>query len=420
MTGADRATPDPVPDAQSLGAVGALLLDAGESVTEVHAGLRRAARPGADLRFAVLPQLVIVTKASTGESIVVASSGTELTSAQAAQASILARGLEDGTIPVSRAREEISRVRAMPHPHPLTGSVGGALVAVGLAVVFRCPWWAVLASLVVGWLVGLLVRAVGRLEGAAAVVPFVAALASTAVVGELATLLHLGPVPLYAVCAPIAILVPGALITNALLELTASDMVTGAGRLAYGVILLGLMVVGIMAGSALTGLSLDGASASLVGDIRSISTQADGWQALPPVWFSWLGVVVLAIGVGLALGSGVRLTLLGIATMLFTYAVVVLLTPALGGPAATGVAGAALFVGARFIERRWQLAPASATFQPAFLLLVPGTVGLVALASTDSRSIGTAVITFVSLCLGTKTGAVISDNVRRVRARHLR
>ena len=39
---------------------------------------------------------------------------------------------------------------------------------------------------------------------------------------------------MFAVCAPIAIIVPGALITNALLELTARDIITGSARLLYG------------------------------------------------------------------------------------------------------------------------------------------------------------------------------------------
>jgi hypothetical protein len=48
-------------------------------------------------------------------------------------------------------------------------------------------------------------------------------------------------------------------------------------------------------------------------------------------------------------------------------------------------------------------------FRPAFLLLVPGTVGLVALASLGSSSAESAVLTFVSLCIGVKAGSVVVD-----------
>jgi hypothetical protein len=59
--------------------------------------------------------------------------------------------------------------------------------------------------------------------------------------------------------------------------------------------------------------------------------------------------------------------------------------------------------------------PSAATFQPAFLLLVPGTVGLVALASTDLGSLESSLMTFVSLCLGVKIGALLADATVRGR-----
>jgi hypothetical protein len=54
------------------------------------------------------------------------------------------------------------------------------------------------------------------------------------------------------------------------------------------------------------------------------------------------------------------------------------------------------------------------TFQPAFLLLVPGTVGLVALSSTSTSALATAGATFASVCIGTQVGALLAAVGRRV------
>ena len=51
--------------------------------------------------------------------------------------------------------------------------------------------------------------------------------------------------------------------------------------------------------------------------------------------------------------------------------------------------------------------PATVSFFPAFLLLVPGTVGLVAVATFDPEALATPLATFVSLCIGTKIGGLL-------------
>ena len=186
--------------------------------------------------------------------------------------------MHEGAVPIDQIAARAEAIRSDGRAHPLIGSIiGSALISVGLAILFRCPWWAICTTLVVGALVGLLLWALDQIPGSAAVAPFIAALTSTMLVGALAHELGLGPVPLFAVCAPIAVLVPGAMITNALLELTATDIVTGSARLAYGLIILGFMTAGIAAGAALTGLRIDPESAALVGEAASVTGAAGGW-----------------------------------------------------------------------------------------------------------------------------------------------
>ncbi|GGR27306.1 hypothetical protein ACFOE1_06395 [Agromyces mediolanus] len=52
----------------------------------------------------------------------------------------------------------------------------------------------------------------------------------------------------------------------------------------------------------------------------------------------------------------------------------------------------------------------------AFLLLVPGTVGLVSLTTFDPAAVVAALLTFVSLCTGTKIGDAVSELVVHRRA----
>lgn len=400
--------------ARLLGELGAALLDAGVSVTDVATSLNRsAARHHVEsLSFSVFSELVMVTEQRSGATIVVPTHKSEFTFAQAASVNRLARRVEAGRFALTDIVARVATIRQATRTLPgLKWAMGSALLALGLAVLFRCPWWAVILAFVAGGLGGAASRILTRVGGAAAISPFVTAFLSTLVVGVTAAALGTGPVPLFAVCAPVAILVPGALITNALLELTATDIITGSARLVYGLIVLGFMAAGIAAGSVLTGLVVDPDSVALVGKVAEAAALGPGWQELPPLWFSWVGVVILALGIGLAFGSGRALNLVNLVVMTGAYAVLTALTPLLGSITATGVTAAALFVAARLIERLTIAVPATVSFQPAFLLLVPGTVGLVALATFEPGAIVAALLTFASLCIGTKVGDVISELV---------
>lgn len=403
--------------ARQLGELGAALLDAGVSVTDVATSLSRAAARNevGRLEFSVLSELVLATEPESGATVLVKAKQGDLTFSQSAAVNRLARKVESGAVPPNEIVERIETIRSVPRSHPgLKWIVGSALISLGLAVLFRCPWWAVVLALFTGAAVGGLTHLMGRIGGATAIVPFVTAFVSTLAVGAAAGL-GIGPLPLFAVCAPIAILVPGALITNALLELTATDIITGSSRLMYGIIVLGFMAAGIAAGGALTGLHVDPDSATLVGDTASAAALGPGWQQLPPLWCSWVGVVVLALGIGLAFGSGRALNLVNVVVMMSAYAMLTVLTPSLGNVAAVGVTAACLFVAARFIERFTLAVPATVSFQPAFLLLVPGTVGLVSLATFEPVALVSALLTFASLCIGTKVGDVFSEMLVRRR-----
>ncbi|WP_228461154.1 threonine/serine exporter family protein [Gordonia spumicola] len=392
-----------------LGDLGALLLDAGLSVTEVHTRLSQiAASVKAPVTVSVLPKEVFVADAASGETTTVQAAGTELSMRQTAIANRLAERVRLGLDSFADLPELIGDVRRITRRRPdMQMVIGSALVAAGLAVLFRCPWWAVVTSTIAGLVVGVCVIVIRRVPTSVAILPFVVAFVSTSLVGTTAQVFGLGPVPLYAVCAPVAVLVPGALITNALLELTAADVVTGSSRLMYGVIMLGFMAAGISAGARLTDTRLDESSARKLTEAPGLTGHL-GWQAHPPTWLSWVGVVFLAVGVGAAFGAGFRLSAVALAVMTGVYAVLTVLGPVIGDIQATGVIACIVFAASQAVERRTPAIPSVAFFFPAFLLLVPGTVGLVALAASDTNGIALAVGTFVSLCIGVKVGEFVS------------
>lgn len=402
-------------DGHTLGRLGALLLDAGTSVTDVRTLLMATLPPEERERttVSVLPADIIVGDAETGQATITKATQEDLSLVQSAHAQRFVQHVADVETSPDDVREGIARIRARRMAHAdARWIVGDALVSAGLAILFRCPWWAVLLALIVGALIGLATTWIRRLPGSVAILPFLVAFLSTLLVGGTALWLGISEVPLFAVCAPIALLVPGAMITNSLIELTSVDMVTGTARLAYGTIMLAFMAAGIAAGIALTDLHINGDSASRVSESIGLMSPGSGWEQLPPTWFAWIGVIILAAGVGVSFGANGGLTAITVVMMLVTYGLLIAGGMLFGDIVAAGLTAGILFLAARIIERTTRLAPAVSFFQPAFLLLVPGTVGLVALTSMQGPAVFSALGTFVSLCIGTKAGSVIADITR--------
>lgn len=409
------APSSPVATDAGMARLGTLLLESGHSVTDTRITLEQvqeAVQPTIERRFAVLPEVVFAGPSDAAATMRVAEMP-PLSIRQAAEVNRVVRALRLGSLTFGEAMARADEIRlADPGKRTLRWIVGSALIAVGLALLFHCPWWTIVFSALTGLLVGAVTVALDRLGTASATSPFIASFLSTTLVGAAANWWEIGSVPLFAVCAPVAILVPGGLITNALLELTASDIVTGAGRLISGIVILGFMAAGIFAGAALTGLATDPGSASLIGETPDTTWLDQGWLTIPPTWTAWFGVLALAVGIAYAFGAGHALTWVAIGAMAAAYLLLTVLTPYTGSIAATGITGAVLFIMARLLEQTPSGIPSSVSFMPAFLLLVPGTIGLVALTSSDPAGLSSTPLTFVSLCVGTKLGSAVSELVR--------
>ena len=143
---------------------------------------------------------------------------------------------------------------AMPDRYPVWGFVvGNGLVAAGVSMVFRTSWLAVGLDVVLGLLVGTILVGAQRLPRLAGLLPFGLGLLSATVVFGVGQWWGLGQAPLFAVFAPIVVLVPGATITNAVIELAAGDVISGGGRLVAGLVTWATMLVGVLSGAALVG-----------------------------------------------------------------------------------------------------------------------------------------------------------------------
>jgi uncharacterized membrane protein YjjP (DUF1212 family) len=390
-----------------LGELGAVLLDAGYAVTDVAQTLRTVGktRGRTDLTIGVLPSAIMVDDPAARRMRLVNSSGAALTFDQVAEVATIARSAELAPVPGPDLCDRIDAVRNRRPRYPRAVAVlGSGLQSAGIAVVFRTTWWAVALDFVLALFVGAALMVGGRIAGLMAVLPFLLTFAVSLVVYRLATDLQLGAVTLFAVCAPLVILIPGATITTGVVELTAGDVVSGGGRFVSGLIMWATLAVGIAAGAAVIGVPATSAESA---------PTVPGWAMVP-------AVVVLGIGVGLFFDASWSLTGVLVAVLLVTFGVVTAAQTVAVGPVASGIAAAVMLPALRLLEvfrPRW---PAAVTFRPAFWLLVPGSLGLIAISELanaggqpDAQALlGDVIATVLAISLGVQIGAVVSALIR--------
>lgn len=208
--------------------------------------------------------------------------------------------------------------------------------------------------------------------------------------------------------APLVAFLPGALLTTGVVELATGHMMSGAGRLAAGVMQLALLAAGITAGAAVVGvpaLELTGADHPL--------------GAFAP----WLAVAVF--GVGIVVRSNGRPGAIGwvLLVLYVAYGAQVLADIFLGGVLSAFVGAMAMTPVAALVARQPSGPAAFVSFLPAFWLLVPGALGLVGVANLlygNSAGLGallTTGSTMVAIALGILAGLRSVGGWRRSAAR---
>jgi uncharacterized membrane protein YjjP (DUF1212 family) len=390
--------------------LGTAALAAGRPVHEVEAEVRgvAAALGYPDARVAATPTGMFVTL-TPGGSAGFNSVGAPVRFDQAAEVEKVTAALLDGeTAPRAAARlspeQALVAVRAALATPPRVSRPLVALAhvpqAAGVALVLQPTVASTLTAMVAAFVVAALDLLADRSRLLRTLLPVVAAFGAGCVV-FLAAELDLLEAPLRTALAPVAVLLPGALIVTGMSELAQGAMVAGTARLTYGAVQLLLLTFGVFLAARAVGLDQDTLVNVRLDDLGPAATVA--------------GVALVGVGVYVHLSAppGVlRWMLLG----LLVTATVQALGQHVGGAVLGAFVGGvtAAFVAA-LVHRLPHGPPSLSVFLPSFWLLVPGSLGVVTatqVATEGAEGFVTAtgaVAAGLAIALGVLVGAAAGN-----------
>jgi len=294
-----------------------------------------------------------------------------------------------------------------PPNRPLVRIIGYVLMALGFALCFRMSWAASLTAVLIA-VPAAAVLLWSNLQGTlAALMPFlltfVSALGITlwAVHGDIGDPVRLAVIPVLA-------LIPGAALTTAIIEITTADMIAGSTRLIYALMVLMSMAFGLALAIDLVGLSNN--------DLQDLTpTQA-------PVWVLWFAAPVFALGNSLYTCTPLRFWGWVVTFAFGTYSLSLglqkVMLPAFAGGIAIGVALLAAWVVNAYAKGHPSVL---VMFLPTFWLLVPGSMGFVAVsgAITEDRQLDSlgnnAALSLMSIAMCMMIASVLAPYVARRR-----
>ena len=399
--------PEPTSRRRCLLRLGAAGLAGGRPVHEVEAELRQMGRVlGApDVQCAGTPTgiwVALSVDASAGFTAV----GPPLRFDQVAGTSAVVRGVLSGRLDPDAAVAELDAVLCAAPRIPRWAAAAGLLpVGAGLALILQPAWANVLAAVLCSLLVVVLVELAGRSALVTTLLPVVAAFAVGCVI-FLAADAGLLEGPLRTLLAPIAVLLPGALIVTGMSELAAGAMVAGTARLVFGAVQLLLFTFGVLAAVRVVGIAPD--------ELTNVRVDELG------AWAPWVGLMLVGVGVFLNLSApaGVLPWMLGLLAV--TFLVQTAGQEGYNAPAGAFVGGATAALGAAVVQRLPGGPPSLVVFLPAFWLLVPGSLGLVGttqLAADTGDGFATAagaVAVIVAIALGVLFGSALGRALGRL------
>jgi uncharacterized membrane protein YjjP (DUF1212 family) len=395
--------------------LGEAMIDSGDPVTQVRETLHRVASTNGmpDAELVVLPTALVVSgaNAETTQTAVTSAGATALRLDQIDAVFAVARAAERGEIGPAEGIEQVRRARTMKPAFPAWARVVGyAAFTVGLAMLLQASWTDLIVAGALGALIGALLLWTPQLPANYQVfVPVLCAFGVSLTVFLLArTGLDLGGYA--ALVAPLVTFLPGALLTTAVIELSTGQMISGAGRLAAGVMQLVLLALGIVAAAQLVGVPAT--------SITDIAVHPLG--SLAP----WIGVAIF--GIGVVVHRCARLASLGwiLLVLYVAYAGQVVGAYLLGDALSAFVGALVMTPVAMFAAAQKSGPPTLVSFLPAFWLLVPGALGLVGVTQYlgDERLDGVAAlittgVTMIGIALGVllglALGGVLASMVRR-------
>lgn len=384
----------------ALTTVGETMIDSGYPVTMVKAALEDLAlvNDAPDAEVVVFPTALLVSVpdgAKTLTKVVSAGSASYLLH----QVDAVDRVIEEGRRSPSSARwvrAQLAQAVASPAPFtPLQRVAAYALASVGISVLLGASWAGVAVSAALGLAVGAALLSSERVPSSYRVLVTVLAALGVSMVVFLLARTSVDPGVLPSLVAPLVILLPGGLLTTAVIELATGHIMAGAARLAAGAMRLVLLAVGILGAAALVGVP------------ELEFTGAD--EPLGPI-APWIAVAVFGFGIAVHQCARPQSIAWIILVLYVAYGAQVLGNIFFGGVLSALVGAAAMTPVAVFVARQRSGPPAIVSFLPAFWLLVPGALGLVGVTaildgdSSGLNTLSTTIATMVAIALGVLIG----------------
>lgn len=393
-----------------LASLGQAQVAAGYPVNEVNDTLGAVAkaydRP--DLTGYVLPTAVFVDDERTGRARILTTEIGSLRLDQAAEVHRVARSAMAGLVGPRDAVAALERIKSTPARFaPWMVALANGATAAGFALVFRVSLWGVLIAGVLGILVGIALLVTAHRPSIAALVPVTAAIACAYIVFTLGYLFDEQVQPVRVVAAPIITLIPGVALTRGTQELANNQIIAGTSRLISATVQILVLTFGVLVGARLAPIEDYN-----FGDLTDV---------LLPWWAAWIGVVVFAVGQSIVSNEPRGAVRIVVALLILTYGVQTLVAATIDPVLASGVAAAVALFGAIVVQRRSRRGfPAFGLFEPVFWLLVPGSLGLVALTQefaqrdanlTKEVDSGGQVSSVISLTTGTDVLIVAASTI---------
>lgn len=399
--------------------LGEAMVDSSAPVTQISESLHRVAdvngRGSAELIVLSTALMVSVDDGGTARTAVASAGRRPLRLEQVDAVFAVVAAAESGAVHPAPGLDRLAEIRAMrPAFGPLAQVLGYVVMTVGLALVLQAGWTDLAVAALLGAAVGAVATYADRHDTAyQALVPVLCAFGVGLAVFLLAR--TSADVGVFApLIAPLVTLLPGALLTTSVIELSTGQMISGAGRLAAGVMQLVLLALGIIAAAQLVGVP-----AESVLDVAS--------RPLGP-WAPWIGVALF--GVGVVVYRCARPAALGwIVLVLYVAYAGQVIGGLFFGNALSGFFGALLMTPVAMLVATRPSGPYPfVSFLPAFWLLVPGALGLVGVTQIlgENRNDGAASLVTTAgtmagialgVLLGLSAGAAGADALRRWRHR---
>lgn len=397
-----------------LARLGAAMCAAHYPVTLVRQTLdRTAARYGVRNDGIALPNHVQVVGPGTADGTVVRGARVD-SDLRFDQIFPLARLVSDamaGRVSAQDGESRLDTIEGIARRYPAwTTIVGYGIQSAGLSLVLEPTFLNMLAALLLGAMVGGLLVVSQRVPALAQLVPAISAFAVASICIFAALRLELDHVGLRALIPPLAVFLPGAAITLAVIELTSRDVIAGTSRLIAGFVQIVQLAFGILIATQLLGMREDQLSSEAVNHIGP--------------WAPWLGVAVYGLGVMLFLAPPVSFLPWLLLITYTAYSAQYLGDLVLGSYASGFCGGLALTVVALAVSRLGSAPPAITMILPGFWLLVPGSMGLIGVtelfgADGDS-ALPATLISMISVAFGLQAGLVLWRVAPRNRSRHAR